>query len=105
MPGRPAVEGAVEDLEGPGNALAFDPGRRLQLLLEEGVGDEVGYLEQAVGTGVAENGVRLVLRNLELGSSFLQLNPALPPSCNAIEVVTQQLLSVQLLDGEVVEGV
>ena len=54
--GGPAVEGAVEDPEGPCDALAFDPGRRLLLLLEEGVGDEVGHLEQAVGVGAAEGG-------------------------------------------------
>ena len=43
-PGRPAVEGAVEDSEGPVDAEARHPGRRLLLLLEQGVGDEVGHL-------------------------------------------------------------
>ena len=43
-PGRPAVEGAVEDPEGPVDAQPRHPGRRLLLLLQQGVGDEVGHL-------------------------------------------------------------
>ena len=43
-PRRPAVEGVVEGPEGPVDAQALHPGRRLLLLFEEGVGDEVGHL-------------------------------------------------------------
>ena len=69
------------------------------------MGHEVGHLEQAVGVGAAENGAGLLLNSLEPGSSLFQFIPALRPSRKTVEIVIQQLLSVQLLDGEVVEGV
>ena len=43
-PRRPAVEGAVEDPEGQADAQLRHPLGGLLLLLEEGVGDEVGHL-------------------------------------------------------------
>ena len=57
-PRRPAVQRAVEDLEGPVDAQAPDSGRRLLFLLEEGVGNEVGHLEQMVGVGASEQVLR-----------------------------------------------
>ena len=43
-PRRPAVEGAVEDPEGQADAQLRHPLGGFLLLLEEGVGDEVGHL-------------------------------------------------------------
>ena len=52
-PRRPAVEGAVEDPEGQVDAQVCHPFGGL-LLLEEGVGYEVGHLEQVVVLGASE---------------------------------------------------
>lgn len=46
------VECVIEDAEGLCDALALHPRSRLLLLFEQGVGDEVGHLQQEVGCGV-----------------------------------------------------
>ena len=54
VPRGPAVQGAVENFEGPGHTVGvpFTVGRLL--LPQKGVGHEAGRLEQAVGVGVPE---------------------------------------------------
>ena len=91
--------------KGPRDAQSLTLGKRFPLLLEEGVGEEFCHLDQMAGVEVAEGGAGLLLESLEPGSFFFQFIPALRPSRKAVEVVIPQLLGVQLLDGEVVEGV
>ena len=54
MPGRPAVQGAVEDTEGSGQSAGVPADVGRLLLPQEGVGHEAGNLEQAVAVGVPE---------------------------------------------------
>ena len=52
----PAVRCHIEDVDGSADTQALYPGGRLLLPLDEGVGDEVGHLEQVVGVGASERG-------------------------------------------------
>lgn len=56
VPRRPSVQGAVQDVEGVGDALAVHACGGGSLAPHQGVGHQFGNLEQTVGAGVSEDG-------------------------------------------------